>query len=177
MNLKVKIMLFSKLNFQKVLKVNLCLYICIVNKINIMKNVKNLSVFNTVTIAVSSLLVGWASISMFFEGKNLEAISFAICSVLFILFIYWFNGKTQEVKPLASSFLTTYVSYTFLVVIASFTNVVFVEASYSFTDFWQLGALFLIYGYVFNIVISLVVYLLYRVIMVIVNDAEKNAED
>ena len=129
-----------------------------------MKTIQEQKVFQFSSLFVAAILVGIATFLTLSDHFDLEGILFGISSLIFLVFIYRFNKKIIKLNGFLSSYATTFVSYTFLVVIHSIVYSVYKE-NY-FLDLFFIGmGVYLAYGYFFNIGISLIVYILYKAIL------------
>lgn len=130
-----------------------------------MKTIQEQNVFQFSSLFVAACLI---FIGVFIDEVdfNLETsqILFLISSSVFLMFIYWFNNKIKNLNGFLSSYATTFLSYTFLVVLHTLVYMVY-DHSLSFISYFGIVGVFLAYGYVLNLGISLVVYLLYKVLL------------
>lgn len=133
-----------------------------------MKTILEQKVFNFSSLFVAACLVVPATVSQFLDDNILEGVLFGASSLLFLFFICRLNLRMHKINGFLSSFITTYAGYTFLVIFFALVYIPF-DLPLNFVDHFGLAAICLIYGYVLNLGISLIVYLLYKAIMLFKN--------
>lgn len=128
-----------------------------------MKTIQEQKVFQFSSLFVAASLVSFATLSTLSNHFDKAGVLFGVSSMIFLVFIYWLNGKFKNLNGFLSSYTSTYVSYTFLVVLHLIIYSIYNQDF--FLENFYIGMGFLVYGYFFNIAISLVVYLLYKTIL------------
>jgi len=81
------------------------------------------------------------------------------------MLVYFLNNQIKNIRPIFKSFITTFVAYTFLVFLQSLLSQLFIEPIFSFKYLVETSALFLLYGYVLCVVVSLLVYFFYWIMV------------
>ena len=138
-----------------------------------MKTIIEQKVFNFSSVFLAACLVVPATISQFLDDNLIDGFLFGTCSIAFLFFIYWLNLKLQKLNGLLSAFIITYASYTFLVSVFTIAYIPF-DLPLNFNSHFRIAAISLVYGYVLNIGISIIVYILYKVIMLYKNYSFSN---
>lgn len=128
-----------------------------------MKTILEQKAFNFSSLFVAACLVVPLSVAIVLDDL-IPGIIFSTSAILFLFFICRFNLRIHHFNSFVSSYMATYLGYTFLVLLQVAMYLMF-EGDFSIEEYFGTVGIYLMYGYVLCFAISLIVYLLYKAII------------
>ncbi|MGB0886068.1 MAG: hypothetical protein ACPGR5_06555, partial [Chitinophagales bacterium] len=115
-----------------------------------MKTIQEQNVFQFSSLFVAGCIVTITIIGNFIDNAEIKGlIIFGFISLAFLFFIHCLNNNIKRFNGFQSSYITTFISYTFLVVISGLIYMMYNQEPEKSSILLLMGV-FLVYGYFFN---------------------------